>query len=606
MRKRQLPYPEWMLEEIVDSSIISNLTSIPTTTKILFRCPQCKQEYLQTIHNHIHSDNTPKQGCPYCSKQKRAESYSYTCTNNRKPYPQWFIEELYLEEDKERAKLGNIKSDEQLLFCCPQCNKKYTQRVASHITLSTGEKKKGCPECGIKKQVESSRQTKEIIKQYPQWFIDELYLEEDKEKARKENFYGYEEKQFFCTKHNIVYTKKVRDRIDLKTHLPKSGCPKCNIEKFRKSRGTDNPMPDWFINDLVRKDDKNRASNGEIFSNEHLVFQCDKGHQYTQEVHAHICLGTQGRLSGCPICAKMRSKQEIEVEDYIKSLGIKTVHRRFSSSILSQFEVDIFIPDRNIAIEYNGSYWHKTLPDDGNNKFKFYHNQKFYSLQKLGIRLISIFDIDWFIKKDKIKQYLKDLLLPEIKIKIFARKCIINPITKEQSNNLYNQYHLLGQTTVQSVSYGLFYNNELLSCMSFQKGRYTENNNPVWTLTRFVTKSGYSIVGGASKLLHQFEKEYNPDILLSYSDNDYFSGDLYSKLGFSCLGDTKSPRYYWFLNNREIKREQCQLKHLAKLYPEAYKESLGYNGNKEDYIMLKLGACKVYRSGHTKWIKKYN
>ena len=72
---------------------------------------------------------------------------------------------------------------------------------------------------------------------------------------------------------------------------------------------------------------------------------------------------------------------------------------------------------------------------------------------------------------------------------------------------LYDQYHLLGTTTVQSVSYGLFYNNELLSCMSFQKGRYTENNKPAWTLTRFVTRSGYSIVGGASKLLKKFEKE---------------------------------------------------------------------------------------------------
>ena len=26
----------------------------------------------------------------------------------------------------------------------------------------------------------------------------------------------------------------------------------------------------------------------------------------------------------------------------------------------------------------------------------------------------------------------------------------------------------------------------------------------------------------------------------------------------------------------------------------------------EDYIMLSLGANKVYRSGHTKWIKRYS
>ena len=294
----------------------------------------------------------------------------------------------------------------------------------------------------------------------------------------------------------------------------------------------------------------------------------------------------------------------MELEEYINSLGLGTKHCRFSSSILPQFETDIYIQEKNIAIEYNGSYWHKTLPDDGNSKPRFYHNQKFYACKEMGIRLISIFDVDWQNKKDKIKQFLKDLLL-SVKNKVFARKCVIQIITKEQASIFYGQYHLLGATSVQSVSYGLYYNNELLSCMSFQKGRYKENNKPVWTLTRYVTKFGYSIIGGASKLLYQFEKDYNPSVLLSYSDNDYFSGSLYSKLGFSCCGDTKSPRYYWFYKNEELKREQCQLKYLSKLYPDLYRESLSQSGNKEDYIMLRLGALKVYRSGHTKWVKRY-
>jgi hypothetical protein len=276
------------------------------------------------------------------------------------------------------------------------------------------------------------------------------------------------------------------------------------------------------------------------------------------------------------------------------------------STILKQFEIDIYIPDKKIAIEYNGSFWHKTLPQDFCFKPRLYHNQKFYSCKELGIKLVSIFDVDWEYRKDKVKQYLKDLLLNNITTKIYARKCFVKPINNQEANNMYEQYHLLGRTTIQSLSYGLFFNNELLSCMSFQKGRYKENKESVWCLTRFVTKSGFSIIGGASKLLTCFEKEYKPSILVSYSDNDYFNGGVYSKLGFKCLGDTGSPRYYWFLNNKEYKREQCQLKILSKQYPDLYKESLESKAsNKEDYIMLKLGAKKVYRSGHTKWIKKY-
>jgi hypothetical protein len=84
------------------------------------------------------------------------------------------------------------------------------------------------------------------------------------------------------------------------------------------------------------------------------------------------------------------------------------------------------------------------------------------------------------------------------------------------------------------------------------------------------------------------------------------TGRVYSKLGFTCSGDTRFPRYYWYLNGSELKREQCQLKFLSKQYPELYQESLNRTGNKEDYIMLSLGAMKVYRSGHTKWIKRYS
>ena len=232
-----------------------------------------------------------------------------------------------------------------------------------------------------------------------------------------------------------------------------------------------------------------------------------------------------------------------------------------------------------------------------------FHQKKYELCRKLGVQLISIFDVDWLDHSGKIKEYLKDLLLDK-KI-IYARKCIIKKITKVESNELYSKYHLLGTTVVQDVSYGLFYNEELLSCMSFQLGRYKDQCDPIWCLSRFVTKSGFSIVGGASKLLRKFEQDVDPSLLLSYSDNDYFSGALYEKLGFENKGYTNSPRYFWYLDGCEYKREQCQLRHLSKKYPDLYKESLLFSGNKETYIMDKLGAFKVYRSGHTKWVKRY-
>lgn len=604
--KKRLVYPDWFIDELYNEEDKEKAQQglLSTYTKVKFKC-SCGEVYEQQITNHIKlSTGERKYGnCPECSKKAIGEAYRKSI-GTLKPYPQWFIDDLFNDEDKEKAKVGDLSTGQYVNFCCPKCGNVYNQRISSHIKLSTGEKRKGCPKCGIDKQRESSRKTKGFIKLYPQWFIDELYLDEDKEKAKSLNFLGDEEKQFYCKEHDVVYTQKVKYHIDLKTHEKKSlGCPKCSKNKLYKTLSEGRVYPQWFIDDLVHEEDKEKARSGDLTSNEMVDFICSNNHIYKQVVRSHICISTQEKLSGCPICARQRSKTELELEDFIHSLGYDTTHTRFFINNKS-IEIDIYIPDKNIGIEYHGSFWHKTLPDDGFVKPRLFHQKKYTLCSQIGIHLISIFDVDWLYNSNKIKEYLTDLL--KNKEIIYARKCVIKKITKTESNDFYLKYHLLGTTVVQDVSYGLFYNDELVSCMSFQLGRYKEENKPVWCLSRFVTKSGITIIGGASKLLKYFEREYKPSFLVSFSDNDYFNGDVYDKLGFECKGCTTYPRYFWYLDGYSYKREQCQLKKLSKKYPDLYKESLNISGNKEDYIMLKLGAFKVYRSGHTKWVKKYN
>jgi hypothetical protein len=126
-----------------------------------------------------------------------------------------------------------------------------------------------------------------------------------------------------------------------------------------------------------------------------------------------------------------------------------------------------------------------------------------------------------------------------------------------------------------------------------------------YELHRFVTKTGFTVVGGASKLLKHFEKEYHPKFLLSYSWNDWFNGDMYAKLGFN-LTKKIHPDYYWYLDGNNINKRKCRLKYLRVAYPEIFQEALDNNAsNKEDYVMEKLGAIKIYRSGSKRWEKIY-
>lgn len=114
--------------------------------------------------------------------------------------------------------------------------------------------------------------------------------------------------------------------------------------------------PQLFINELINEEDKIKARNGILMNTSKIEFKCDKGHTYEQSVNSHIKLSTLERKHGCPICTHFRSKPELEIEDYIKSLGYLTEHRRFKDSNHKLFEVDIFIPEENIGIEYNGVY----------------------------------------------------------------------------------------------------------------------------------------------------------------------------------------------------------------------------------------------------------
>ena len=136
--------------------------------------------------------------------------------------------------------------------------------------------------------------------------------------------------------------------------------------------------------------------------------------------------------------------------------------------------------------------------------------------------------------------------------------------------------------------------------MTFGHVRYKSNSSE-YELYRYCVKSGYSIVGGASKLFKHFLLDYCPTMVVSYSDNDYFLGDIYPKLGFK-YDKQCALSYFWFGSDVR-KREQCQAHKLKEAYPELYQKAIDEGAsNKENYIMTALGYKKVFRSGNTRWI----
>lgn len=212
------------------------------------------------------------------------------------------------------------------------------------------------------------------------------------------------------------------------------------------------------------------------------------------------------------------SNLEYTITEFIKSIYEGTVITN-SRKIIKPYELDIYIPDKKLAIEVNGIFYHSTL---NGNISKKYHFNKSKMCEDLGIRLIHIYEPEWYNNSDKIKSLLK-IALGKVENKIYARKCYIKRITDKEAKSFNTQYNLQGNKQAD-VIYGLFYNNQLVQLMSFN--RYNKISTE-WELIETCTNSNIVVIGGLSKLFKQFIKQYNPTKVISYCDFNKFNGKSY-------------------------------------------------------------------------------
>ena len=294
---------------------------------------------------------------------------------------------------------------------------------------------------------------------------------------------------------------------------------------------------------------------------------------------------------------------EKEIEHFFKKNNIAYVtHER---NIIAPLELDFFVPDFNIAIEVNGAYFHNSTKEVKNGrppKDRLYHQKKSLECENKGIRLIHIFE--WDLYPEHIRKTL-GFLCSVFKIsqqKIFARKCVLKDISNKQANSFYENNHLQGNTNNCKFNYGLFYNDELVSCMSFSK------RNEQYILSRFCSKIDIEVVGGASKLFKHFLRIENPQIIISFSDITKMSGNVYKILGFK-IEKITAPSYWWFHNPSSYYwRRDCQKQYMYKLngfdkdykYLEHKQDPFWQRSEKE--IMESKGYFQIFDSGMRKHV----
>ena len=284
---------------------------------------------------------------------------------------------------------------------------------------------------------------------------------------------------------------------------------------------------------------------------------------------------------------KGKSKQEKELGKFLKTVVSKIIPS--DKELLSGLEIDYFLPEHKIAIEYNGGYWHSDVF-----KEKRYHLKKTKEVEEKGSRLIHIWDHDW-VHKRKVVESIITNALGKNKERIYARKTELREINNKDTTEFLKSNHLQG-SSVSKYRYGLFNNGELVSVMTFSSLRRAtglEGKEGSYELIRFCNKINTSVVGGASKLYNHFIKEVCPKMVLSYANRDWATGDLYEKLGFTFKGYTE-PGYFYTKSKYKFSRYNFQ-KH--KLVREGADPSLT-----EYQIMLNDGYFRVWDTGNLKYI----
>lgn len=287
----------------------------------------------------------------------------------------------------------------------------------------------------------------------------------------------------------------------------------------------------------------------------------------------------------CTLCHPKNNSVSIiekELHNFINEL--KLDFEENNRDLIKPLELDIYIPSHKVAIEFNGLYWHSEKYVDDN-----YHLNKTELCNNMGVKLIHIFEDEWLHKKDIVKSRLKNIL-GFTENKIYARKCEVREVPTKVKTKFLDKNHIQGSVG-SKVNLGLYYNNELVSIMTFSSLRNVlrfKDKKDSYELIRFCNELDTSVIGGASKLLKHFIKHYQPKEIISYADRRWSTGNMYNNLGF-IFDHTSKPNWFIFNNNKREHRIKYQKHRLVEM---------GFNPDKTAHeICLENNLYRIYDCG---------
>lgn len=518
-------------------------------TKLIIICKNCLLTFSQRPDSHLRGAN-----CQKCAKIVQNQSMRSTTD-------EFIAKAKQVHKNKfDYSNTKYINNSQKVSVKCLKCQFSFLVTAHHHLDGS------GCPNCA------KTNLRERYLLTVDEFITKAKFIHGDKYDYTTVVYGGRAGRiQIKCNGCNGHFTQIANN------HLTGSGCPKC----VKQAADLTKTKP---LNEVIKDCQKHF---GEHFDYSKIAYvncsekitvickQCKKEHR--AYIHNHRTNGA------CPYCGI--SKGHRQIVNYIQSITNSNVSIN-NRELIAPYELDIYLPDNKLAIEFHGLYRH-SFAEIPSRDIVNRHQTKALLCEKAEIRLLQFWSSEWEQQQILIQSMIRHHL--RCSNRIYARSCEIIKI----SDKFFISNHIQGMRS-SSVTYGLSHNGIIVAGMSFCKHHKYE-----YEIIRYANILNHTIVGGASKLFAYFVKTHQPTQVLSYADYRFSTGNVYKSLGFEQLKTTK-PNYF-YTDKRATKlwsRQSFQKHKLAK-------KLATFDPTKSEIENCLINDLRIlYDAGHTKWLWK--
>ena len=311
--------------------------------KVWWKCER-GHEWETSIDNRA-----KKRGCPYCSNR-------LVCNDNNLAVINPSLAKYWSPKNKVPPTMVLPRSGKKFLWACEHGHE-WEDRPHNLF-----KKKFPCPKCEYADRGDGLREATDnhnLATENPILMHEWNYAKNDKPPTYympKSN-----DKVWWKCEHGHEW----QANIDSRTRG--NGCPYCGKTLASPEYNLKVLYPDLMHEWHPTKNGDKKPEKFRPQSNHKVWWQCAKGHEWEAVIGNRTTLG-----NGCPSCSNQSSKNEIRIYTELMSIFDDIFHRHKIEGV----EADIFIPEINLAIEYDGKYWHRDKTEQDKLKTSFFFDRQ--------------------------------------------------------------------------------------------------------------------------------------------------------------------------------------------------------------------------------------